>query len=206
MDMRGPQKSPNPKPNPDPKPKGPSGPRDSTGPKGLNGPNGLDGPKGLDASKNFDGSKGLDGPKGLDSPKGQDGSKNLDGPKGIGRPERENKKELLGTRVIEGVTAEGTRLTVTIPAGEIGNVSAIAIIDESWYSRELEVPVMTSRHDPRSGDTTYKLTNINRSEPPRSLFEVPADYRIVDKRAPKPPAIPEQPKIPTPPIKPDDKL
>ena len=32
--------------------------------------------------------------------------------------------------------------------------------------------------DPRSGDSSYRLTNINRSEPSASLFEVPADYRI----------------------------
>lgn len=119
---------------------------------------------------------------------------------------REKKKESLGTQVIEGVSAEGTRQTVTIPAGEIGNVSPIEIIDENWYSPELQVPVTTRHHDPRSGDTIYRLTNINRSEPARSLFEVPADYRIVDKRAPKLPAQPQQPKIAEPPKKPEDKL
>jgi hypothetical protein len=119
---------------------------------------------------------------------------------------REKKKESLGTQVIEGVSAEGTRQTVTIPAGELGNVSPIEIIDENWYSPELQVPVTTRHHDPRSGDTIYRLTNINRSEPARSLFEVPADYRIVDKRAPKLPAQPRQPKMAEPPKKPEDKL
>jgi hypothetical protein len=37
---------------------------------------------------------------------------------------------------------------------------------------------MSRRSDPRSGETVYKLTNINRSEPAHSLFEVPADYSI----------------------------
>jgi hypothetical protein len=37
---------------------------------------------------------------------------------------------------------------------------------------------MTRRSDPRSGETTYRLTNIDRSEPDRSLFEVPAGYTI----------------------------
>ena len=68
------------------------------------------------------------------------------------------------------------------------------------------MPVMTSHHDPRSGDTLYRLTGINRSEPVRSLFEVPSDYRIVDKRAPKSPAKPEQPKIAKPAQQPEDKL
>ena len=38
--------------------------------------------------------------------------------------------------------------------------------------------VMTRHSDPRTGETTYKLTNLNRSEPAKSLFEVPTDYTI----------------------------
>lgn len=98
------------------------------------------------------------------------------------------KKEELGKQTIEGVAAEGTRSTFTIPAGEIGNLLPIEIVDEAWYSTELQVLVLTKHHDPRSGDTVYRLTNLNRSEPDGSLFEVPADYRVVDRSAPKPPA------------------
>ena len=87
-------------------------------------------------------------------------------------------KENLGKQSIEGVEAEGTRTTVTIPAGEIGNERAIEIVSERWYSPELQLVVMTRHSDPRFGETTYKLTNINRAEPAKSLFEVPADYTI----------------------------
>ena len=87
-------------------------------------------------------------------------------------------KEQLGKQNIEGVEAEGTRTTVTIPAGEIGNERAIQIVSERWYSPELQVVVMTRHSDPRTGETTYKLTNINRAEPAKSLFEVPSDYTI----------------------------
>ena len=90
------------------------------------------------------------------------------------------KTESLGKQVMEGVEAEGTRVTRTIPAGEIGNTLPIYIVDESWYSRELQMPVMTRHHDPRSGDIVFRLTNINRAEPARSLFEVPADYTMVE--------------------------
>lgn len=86
--------------------------------------------------------------------------------------------EALGKQNIEGVEAEGTRGTVTIPAGEIGNERAIEIVDERWYSAELQTVVMTRHSDPRFGESSYKLTNINRSEPSRSLFEVPADYTL----------------------------
>jgi hypothetical protein len=87
-------------------------------------------------------------------------------------------KENLGKQNIEGVEAEGTRTTVTIPAGEIGNERAIEIVSERWYSPELQLVIMTRHSDPRSGETTYKLTNINRAEPAKSLFEVPSDYTI----------------------------
>jgi hypothetical protein len=87
-------------------------------------------------------------------------------------------KEDLGKQMIEGVEAQGTRTTITIPAGEIGNERAIEIVSERWYSPELQLVVMTRHSDPRSGETTYKLTNINRTEPAKSLFEVPAGFTI----------------------------
>ena len=87
-------------------------------------------------------------------------------------------KEQLGKQMIEGVEAEGTRTTVTIPAGEIGNERAIEIVSERWYSPELQLVVMTRHSDPRFGETTYKLTNINRAEQAKSLFEVPSGYTV----------------------------
>ena len=93
-------------------------------------------------------------------------------------PNTNERKEDLGKQNIEGVEADGTRTTVTIPAGEIGNERPIEIVSERWYSPELQLVVMTRHSDPRMGETTYKLTNISRIEPARSLFEVPADYTI----------------------------
>ena len=93
-------------------------------------------------------------------------------------PNANEVKEQLGKQTIEGVEAEGTRTTVTIPAGEIGNERPIEIVSERWYSPELQLVVMTRHSDPRFGETTYKLTNINRAEPAKSLFEVPSDYTV----------------------------
>ena len=89
-------------------------------------------------------------------------------------------KEDLGTQVIEGVVATGTRTTTTIAAGSIGNEQPILIVSEQWFSADLKVLVMTKHSDPRSGETVYRLTNIAQAEPARSLFEVPADYTIKD--------------------------
>ena len=83
----------------------------------------------------------------------------------------------LGTRTIEGVPAEGTRMTTTIAAGAVGNVNAIDVVTERWYSKDLQMDVLISRRDPRNGDTIYRLRNIVRAEPPADLFVVPADYK-----------------------------
>jgi hypothetical protein len=40
----------------------------------------------------------------------------------------------LGTQTINGVSAQGTRTTRTIPAGEMGNEKPIVIVTERWYS------------------------------------------------------------------------
>jgi hypothetical protein len=92
----------------------------------------------------------------------------------------EPKHEDLGKQTIEGVEAEGHRETVTIPAGEIGNEQPIQIVSESWYSPELQVIVMSRHSDPQIGETVYRLTNINRTEPAHSLFELPSDYAVKD--------------------------
>jgi hypothetical protein len=90
----------------------------------------------------------------------------------------------LGTQTIAGVTAEGTRYTRTIPAGQIGNAKPIVIVSERWYSADLQMVVMTKRNDPRSGDTTFQMTSIARTEPAANLFQVPADY-AVSKASPR---------------------
>jgi hypothetical protein len=87
-------------------------------------------------------------------------------------------KEELGSQIVEGVMATGTRSTTTIEAGAIGNAQPIHVVSEQWYSEDLKVLVLTRHSDPRSGDTTYRLTNIVLAEPQRTLFEVPADYTV----------------------------
>jgi hypothetical protein len=99
------------------------------------------------------------------------------------RPEGTNRRAdvttiSLGTQTVNGVQAEGTRVTHTIPAGAIGNANPIVITNERWYSSELQTVVMIKRSDPRMGTTTFQLTNIQRQEPDPSLFQVPSDYTV----------------------------
>jgi hypothetical protein len=96
----------------------------------------------------------------------------------VGPEPGSGKVEDLGTQVIEGVQAKGTRATTIIPAGQIGNDREIEVVDERWYSSDLQLTVMTRHSDPRVGENTYKLTNIQRIEQVRSLFEIPPNYTI----------------------------
>jgi len=92
--------------------------------------------------------------------------------------------EDLGSKTIEGVYANGSRTTLTIPAGQIGNRADIAVVDEVWYSPDLQMNVMTRHSDPRSGEVVYRLRNISRAEPDAALFQAPADYKVKESQTP----------------------
>jgi len=103
------------------------------------------------------------------------------GPNSTPRPSPPNvTTESLGTQLIGGIQADGTRTTRTIPAGQIGNEKAIQVIVERWYSPDLQMDILIKRNDPRGGTTVFQVTNVVRSEPDASLFQVPSDYTIVN--------------------------
>ena len=99
-------------------------------------------------------------------------------------PLPEPKKERLEAQQIEGVMAEGTRVTVTIPAGEFDNEQPLEIVHEQWYSPELQMVVLMKHTDPRFGETTFRLSNITRGEPTPDLFAEPQGYRTIDRHEP----------------------
>lgn len=86
--------------------------------------------------------------------------------------------ETLAMQTINGVQATGTRVTRTIPAGQIGNTQPMQIVHETWLSADLKVPVMVKITNPRTGTTTTQLTNITRAEPDPALFQAPSDYTV----------------------------
>jgi hypothetical protein len=86
--------------------------------------------------------------------------------------------ENLGLQTINGLAANGTRTTQTIPAGAIGNAQAIQIVREVWTSQDLKIPVMIKTSDPRFGTTTMQLTNVQTTNPDPTLFQVPAGYTV----------------------------
>lgn len=110
--------------------------------------------------------------------KGGDFAGGARGGKFAAEREKETTTTSLGTQTINGISAEGTRITRTIPVGEIGNQKPIVITVEKWYSTDLQETVMTKRSDPRMGETVFQLTNIQRTEPAATLFQVPAGYTV----------------------------
>lgn len=83
--------------------------------------------------------------------------------------------EQLGERDIEGVTATG-RITRS-QLGKEGE--SVEVTSEVWYSEELKMALYRKHGDPRFGDSTIELSELDRSEPDPALFEPPEDYQLL---------------------------
>lgn len=92
--------------------------------------------------------------------------------------------EKLGLKTIEGVVAEGTRNSYTVPATKGHPDSPIVITHESWYCPELKIIVLETNDDPRSGETRNELVNIVRGRPEVSKYNSPADYVVHQVQVP----------------------
>ncbi len=86
-------------------------------------------------------------------------------------------KEDLGVQEISGVSAHGVRQTQKIPAEGSGAGNEITVTDEYWYSDDLRINLLIKHSDPRTGSVVMTVADIQRAEPDRALFEIPAGYR-----------------------------
>lgn len=75
--------------------------------------------------------------------------------------------QTLGTQTIDGVTAEGTR------------ISGPLMID-TWKSPELKIDLAVRS----SNGYSSRMINLSRNEPDPAFFRPPADYRVVDETEP----------------------
>ena len=91
--------------------------------------------------------------------------------------------EDLGTLKMEGVLVEGSRQTLTIPAGAEGNDQPIKTVTDTWTSPELKIVMLSKVTDPRTGETTTRLTHLSRLDLAMDLFQPPPDYIIVNGNA-----------------------
>jgi hypothetical protein len=90
---------------------------------------------------------------------------------------KNGKEEDLGSTTINGTQARGTRITRPIPARVSGTGKPVDMVDEVWFSDELQMNVLEQHSDGRGGLQTLAILSIERGEPDASLFEVPAGYK-----------------------------
>lgn len=85
--------------------------------------------------------------------------------------------ESLGTKTIEGLPATGTRITRTLTDGHGDTIVAVS---EVWYSRDLQMIIVSISDDGQSGHSVMRVTNIVRGAPNEKLFQAPPDYTVKD--------------------------
>jgi hypothetical protein len=91
-------------------------------------------------------------------------------------------RESIGSDVVDGLNVVGTRETITINAGAVGNSQPLITTREFWYSPDLQVNLSVTRKDPREGTQVIHVIDLSRSEPDPAMFEVPAGFVVKDLR------------------------
>ena len=91
----------------------------------------------------------------------------------------------LGTGSMQGMEVHGFRTVLTVSDKASGTGRPVVITDDFWYSEELHINILTKHDDPRTGELTVTVTQLNRGEPDADLFAVPPDYQLVDMTPPE---------------------
>jgi len=98
-------------------------------------------------------------------------------------PQPAIKQEALGKHMTDdGVEVAVRQVTMTTPEGLDGNDQPLVRVCENQYSEELKLTTLSKCSDPRAGDSATHLENLERTEPDPALFQVPADYTVVDEK------------------------
>lgn len=84
----------------------------------------------------------------------------------------------LGAKTISGIVSNGTRVTRTIPVGEIGNAALVISTHEEWFSPDLKIELSRTDVDPFYGTRTTTVSALSKAEPAASMFQVPEGYTI----------------------------
>ena len=87
--------------------------------------------------------------------------------------------ELLGTQTIQGIEANGRRVTWNLPEGRMRT-------SETWFAGApgLWTLLVRAVYDSPTGKATTELVNLERTEPDPTIFRPPEAYEIVNKSAP----------------------
>ena len=90
--------------------------------------------------------------------------------------------EDLGESTYEGERTHGYRETTTFEPGVIGNDKPMVSMREFWWAPRLAVNLLSTVDNPLSGKQVFTAKDLSVSEPEPHFFQVPTDYKIVDRR------------------------
>jgi hypothetical protein len=65
--------------------------------------------------------------------------------------------------------------------GQTDDKKPITQTIENWTAPDLGISTDFRTTDPMRGESRIQLVNIKRGEPDPMLFQIPADYRILDQ-------------------------
>lgn len=88
----------------------------------------------------------------------------------------------LGMSTTAGVETHGYREVTTWNPGAMGNDREMKATREFWYSPQLAMNLLSIVDQPSSGRQVFRVTELTTSEPDAAYFEVPAEYKVVDRR------------------------
>ncbi len=94
--------------------------------------------------------------------------------------------ENLGVAETAGVPTTGTRTTLTVNPGQMGNDQPMVTTREFWYSAHLGLNLLSDVNDPQTGHQVFRASDVTTSEPDPRLFDLPDGYRVVDLRKVQP--------------------
>jgi hypothetical protein len=86
--------------------------------------------------------------------------------------------EDLGQKTFSGIVTTGTRITTVIPIGKLGNDRTLTIVHDTWFSKDLDLPILEIITDPRYGRESLEIQGITRAEPDAALFLAPQGYQV----------------------------
>lgn len=95
--------------------------------------------------------------------------------------------ETLGKQFISGIETVGVLDATMYNPGVFGNDRTVKVERESWYSPQLDLNLLSTRSDPRTGKQTFTATAVAVGDPDPGLFEIPAGFKVVDHRQPAAP-------------------
>ena len=98
-------------------------------------------------------------------------------------PYSQTASEDLGTQMMEGILVKGERATWTLPAGSEGDNRPMVEIYEDWTSTALNLTLLSKRSNSWGDETITRVISLGRSEPDRTLFQVPPDYAMQEASA-----------------------